>query len=461
VKARRLTRVQVLLLVGILLAGLSVVAVRTWTRPGAAGPDPVLVGAGDIADCASPGDEATAALVAELPDATVVTTGDNVYPSGTEQDFAECYEPTWGAHKERTRPTPGNHEYRTADAAGYFAYFGAAAGKAGEGYYSYDLGGWHLIALNSNCSAVGGCGPSSPQGQWLREDLAAHPGDCTLAYWHHPRFSSGSHGNVKAVRPLWQALYAAGADVVLSGHDHVYESFEPQDPDGIADDSGIRQFTIGTGGAERDVFEVVQANSRVRTTGTPGVFTMTLRDTGYDWEFLPAEGAGGFTDSGSAECVDPPRRPGNLVRNPGFEADADGDARPDDWTTDSRFTRDAAAVRGGEHGGRHRAPATSPGTYAVAQDLEGLRPGATYDFAAWIDVPTSTQVGFEWDVVWRTADGAVISQTSIWSSPGTGSWREARGAVVVPAGTATAELRMVLTGLSGTVHVDDVSLVRR
>lgn len=459
--ARRLPRKRVLLLVGVVLVGLSVPVVRMWMHARPVEPDPVLVGAGDIADCTSTGDEATAALVAGLPDATVITTGDNVYPSGTPQDFAECYEPTWGAHRDRTRPVPGNHEYRTPGAVGYFQYFGDAAGEPGKGYYSYDLGRWHLIALNSNCSEVGGCGPNSPQGKWLRADLAAHRQDCTLAYWHHPRFSSGKRGDVKAVRPLWQALYTSGADVVLNGHDHLYESFEPQDPDGIADELGVRQFTIGTGGAESDVFGTVRPNSRVRDADTPGVFMMTLHPTGYDWKFLPAKDDG-FTDSGSAECVVPGPHSGNLVRNPGFETDADGDSRPDDWTTDARFTRGADAARGGQHGGQHTSPAPSPETYAVGQDLEGLRPGGSYAFSAWMNIPAATDaVEFEWDIVWRSAEGNVISRTSLGTSSGTGQWQPVRAITTAPAGTETADLRMVVTGLSGTVHVDDVSLVRR
>ena len=454
--ARRRPRTRVLL-VAVVLMALSVPVVRMWALAPSADRDPVLVGAGDIADCTSTGDEATAALVAALPDATVITTGDNAYPSGTHRDFAECYEPTWGAHRDRTRPAPGNHEYRTPDAAGYFGYFGDAAGKSGQGYYSYDLGTWHLIALNSNCGAVGGCGPTSPQGQWLREDLAAHHRDCTLAYWHHPRFSSGGHGDVKGVRPFWQALYKAGADVVLNGHDHVYESFEPQDPDGIADERGLRQFTIGTGGAEGDVFGTVRPNSRERDTGTPGVLTLTLRRGGYDWEFVPAE-RGGSTDGGSAECVTEAPLSGNLVRNAGFEADADGDARPDDWATEARFTRDPAAARAGKHGGRLT---SSPPARHVSQDLEGLRAGAVYDFTAWVHVPADAAAGPEWDIVWRDAEGDVITETSVGTSTGTGTWQQVGGTATAPAGTAAAELRMTVPAPTGTVDVDDVSLVRR
>ena len=211
--------------------------------------DPVFVGAGDIASCASSGDEATANLLDGIP-GTVYTLGDNVYDSGTDAEFADCYNSSWGRHKARTRPIVGNHEYRTPGASGYFKYFGAAAGESSKGYYSYDLGAWHIVALNSMCQNVGGCGATSPMVTWLKGDLATNPSSCTLAYWHHPVFSSGAeHGNNPKMIPSWDALYAAGADVVLSGHDHDYERFAPQTSSGVADpDRGIREFVVGTGG---------------------------------------------------------------------------------------------------------------------------------------------------------------------------------------------------------------------
>jgi hypothetical protein len=196
--------------------------------------DPVLVGAGDIASCDSDGDEATAALLDTIP-GTVAAIGDTVYPNGTDAEYANCYDPTWGRHLARTRPATGNHEYHTSGAQGYFNYFGAAAGDPNEGYYSYDLGAWHIIVLNSNCSEVS-CAAGSPQEQWLRGDLDAHPADCILAYWHHPLFNTSGGGTI-AVRPFWQALYAARADVVLNGHIHNYARLEPLDPDGIGPDT--------------------------------------------------------------------------------------------------------------------------------------------------------------------------------------------------------------------------------
>jgi hypothetical protein len=192
---------------------------------------PVVVAAGDIAGCDTEGDEATARLVRDISDATVLTLGDNAYPDGSIENFHECYGPTWGWFKERTNPTPGNHEYHTEGAKGYFDYFLESAGDPDEGYYSFDLGAWHLVALNSNCEEVGGCGASSPQVRWLKADLAKDDESCTMAYFHHPLFTSGEYRpGIREVRPLWKALYAARADVVLNGHDHNYQRFSPQDP---------------------------------------------------------------------------------------------------------------------------------------------------------------------------------------------------------------------------------------
>jgi hypothetical protein len=261
--------------------------------------DPVLVGAGDIAGCTSDGDEATASLLDSIP-GTVFTTGDNAYPNGTAEEFVNCYGPSWGRHVERTRPSPGNHDYHTSQATAYFEYFGSLAGEAGKGYYSYDLGEWHIIVINS----VIAVGAGSPQEQWLRADLAAHPATCTLAYWHYPRFSSGTvHGSDPAMQPLWQALYDYGADVVLAGHEHNYERFAPQDPSGSADPArGIRQFVIGTGGYSLYPFGAPIANSEVRNNDTYGVLKLTLHPTSYSWEFIP-EAGGTFRDSGDAPCV--------------------------------------------------------------------------------------------------------------------------------------------------------------
>ena len=258
----------------------------------------VLVGAGDIADCDSRGDEETAALLDAIP-GTVFTAGDNAYGDGTPEQFARCYAPSWGRHKARTRPSPGNHDYETEGAGAYYAYFGARAGPAGRGYYSYDLGGWHIVSLNSNVAMDAG----SPQEQWLRADLAATTKRCTLAYWHHARFSSSSsHGSQKQTQPLWKALYDHAAEIVISGHDHTYERFALQTPDGVADpDRGIRQFVVGTGGASQYDFGPPLPNSEVRDNTSHGVLKLTLARGSYSWAFVPAAG-GAFTDSGRGTC---------------------------------------------------------------------------------------------------------------------------------------------------------------
>ncbi|HEU5040727.1 MAG TPA: Ig-like domain-containing protein [Gemmatimonadales bacterium] len=261
----------------------------------------VLLAAGDIAQCGSSDDEATAALL-DGAAGTVAVLGDNAYENGTLADYTECYGPSWGRHKERTKPSAGNHEYHTPGAAGYYDYFGTAAGDHDKGYYSYDLGEWHVVVLNSNCAIVS-CAPGSPQERWLRADLVAHPATCTVAYWHHPRFNSGaSHGDYTAVAPLWQALYDAGAELILNGHEHLYERFAPQTTAAVADPArGIRQFTVGTGGRELHNVGMRKPNSEVLNDQTFGVLKLTLNATGYSWEFMPVEGSS-FTDKGTGSC---------------------------------------------------------------------------------------------------------------------------------------------------------------
>jgi PA14 domain/Calcineurin-like phosphoesterase len=274
---------------------------KVTSSPPPSGTDPVMVGAGDIARCSSSGAEATAKLLDSIP-GTVYTTGDNAYESGTASEFSNCYNPTWGRHKARTKPSVGNHEYRTTGASGYFDYFGAAAGDPSKGYYSYDLGKWRVYALNSMCEHVGGCGATSPMVTWLKQDLAANPKACTLAYFHHPLFSSGAHGSDPKMRPSWETLYSANADVILSGHDHHYERFAPQRPDGTADSArGIREFVAGMGGASQYGIGTVKPNSEVRNTDTYGVLKLTLHPTSYDWAFVPEAGKS-FTDSGTTSC---------------------------------------------------------------------------------------------------------------------------------------------------------------
>ena len=263
--------------------------------------DPVIIAAGDIASCGSPGDEQTAALLDHLT-GTVITLGDNAYESGTIDEFNKCYDVTWGRQKERTYPSVGNHEYKTPAAEGYFSYFGAAAGDPQVGYYSYDLGEWHIVVLNANCSEIGGCGEGSPQLQWLQSDLASHPALCTLAYWHQPRFSSGAHGSETELVPIWQTLYNAHVELVLNGHDHDYERFAAQDPMGTADSiNGIREIVVGTGGKDLRSIDNTISNSEVHNDNTWGVLTVTLHPTGYDWRFIPVAGRS-FTDTGSDTC---------------------------------------------------------------------------------------------------------------------------------------------------------------
>jgi hypothetical protein len=267
----------------------------------ASAPPATLVAAGDVASCDSSGDEATAALVARIP-GTVAVLGDAVYQRGTPEEFASCYAPSWGRFRARTRPAVGNHEYGTAGAAGYFAYFGRRAGHPARGWYAYRLGDWRIVVLNSNCGRAGGCGPGSPQLRWLRAELRAHPTPCTLAYWHHPRFSSGLHRDDLTVAPFWDALHTAGTEVILTGHDHHYERFAPLSPRARVDRArGIRQFVVGTGG--RSHYPTIRraAGSEVREWQTFGVLRLTPRAEGYEWRFVPVAGSR-FTDSGSARC---------------------------------------------------------------------------------------------------------------------------------------------------------------
>jgi hypothetical protein len=298
--ARR--RIATGLIVATLLAVL-LLAVGCKSEPAPSGE--VVLAAGDIANCRAQGDEATAEVVESI-DGTVLALGDEAYPKGSQANFEECYDPSWGPFKERTEPVPGNHEYETQAASGYFDYFGESAGNPQEGYYSYDLGAWHIVALNSNCGEGEiRCGPGSAQTKWLKEDLASKPdeGQCTLAYMHQPRFSSGEeHGSTPNLEPLWEALYEAGADVVLSGHEHNYERFAPQDPEGRADpERGIREFVVGTGGKSHYPILDPIANSEVHNDETYGVLKLTLHPHSYEWQFVPVEGET-FTDSGGAGC---------------------------------------------------------------------------------------------------------------------------------------------------------------
>ncbi len=295
-------RVAAILLVAA-AAGFSCATAPCPTCGDGGGPPPggtaVLVGAGDIAVCdpsgASAGTVATARMLDGLS-GTVFTAGDNAYFTGSAAEYRNCYDPSWGRHKGRTWPVPGNHEYETPGASGYYGYFGDAAGSNGLGYYRRTLGSWTFVGLNSEIDARA----TSVQVQWLRSELAAHPTACTIAIWHRPLFSSGLHGNNPDMRDLWQALYDLNVDVVVNGHDHMYERFDPQDSNGNSDPRGIQQFTVGTGGASLYVPLIIKRNSQVRISYW-GVAVFTLLEGGYAWEFKPIDSGGG-TDSGSAQC---------------------------------------------------------------------------------------------------------------------------------------------------------------
>jgi acid phosphatase type 7 len=267
----------------------------------------VLVGAGDIVGCRDPqGALATAKLIERIP-GTVFAVGDLVYDAKTLAQFQTCYGQAWGKFKERTKPALGNHEYLERNAAPYFQYWGAQAGPAGKGYYSYELGAWHVVVLNTNCEApgLGGCAAGSPQEIWLRRDLREHHDACIVAYGHHALFSSGvfrTHAVHPELKPFWEDLYAVHADLMIAGHEHSYERFAAQDPDGRADPQhGIREIVVGTGGRSHDPLGLALPNSEVQNIGTYGVLKLTLSPLGYTWEFIPEEGKS-FHDSGAGVC---------------------------------------------------------------------------------------------------------------------------------------------------------------
>jgi hypothetical protein len=334
----RVLTLAVVLMLALGAGTLAITSNRSSTTAAAAA-DPVIAAAGDIA--CDPKNRnykdgqgtqtacrqmAVSDLLVDAGLTAVLALGDNQYYCGGLDAYQESYGRSWGRVKEITYPAIGNHEYIARDrakdagddpdratgcdagndaAGGYFKYFGAAAGDPARGYYSFDLGAWHLVSLNSNCTKVSGCDVGSEQSRWLRADLAAHPNSCTLAFWHHPHYSSGDHGGEHSVADLWEALYAAGAELVLNGHEHIYERFAPQTPSGTVDtEHGIRQFTVGTGGSNHTKITTVQPNSEVRNDTTFGILKLTLRPAEYAWEFVAEKGKG-FTDSGTGRCHGP------------------------------------------------------------------------------------------------------------------------------------------------------------
>ncbi|HEV7187920.1 MAG TPA: metallophosphoesterase, partial [Blastococcus sp.] len=272
--------------------------------------DPVVAVGGDIAcdigstptatECQQ---GATANLLTAMHPDAVLPLGDTQYDTASAAAYSQMYDPSWGQVKSISHPVVGNHEYSSAGAAPYFNYFGSAAGSQSSGYYSWNLGAWHLIALNSECNSApnAGCAAGSTQEQWLRSDLAANAGKCILAYWHEPRFSSGNGGSNSIFQPFWQDLYDAHADVILNGHTHAYERFAPQSPTGTGDAAGPREFVVGTGGVNLYGFSAALPNEQVRQNSTFGVMKMVLHPTSYDWQFVPTAGSS-FTDSGTTDC---------------------------------------------------------------------------------------------------------------------------------------------------------------
>ena len=405
------------------------------------------------------------ALFPQLAAALVL--GDIQYEDGASAKFGPSYDPSWGRVKTVTRPVPGNHEYGTAAAAGYFQYFGAAAGDPSKGYYSYDLGAWHLIALNSNCAAVGGCGTGSPQEQWLKADLAAAASTCVLAYWHHPRFSSGEHGSDTAYDAFWRALFAAGADVVLTGHDHDYERFALQDPDQRPSSRGIRQFVVGTGGKSLRSFSAAQPNSEVRLAQSFGVLKVTLGATSYAWQFI-SEGDGSVLDAGSTACSPPssspppPPAPPALIVSDQFErsvaaglgtADAGGS-----WSvTSTQRTKVVGgdAVIYGWSGGSQEVSAWMP-TAASDMELLGLvklhtaNPvGASYQLRLMARAQTDARNGYSARITHTTAGAATFGLARIDNAGGNGSLTLAAG-TLLPSGAAGSQwwIRLRVEGTS-------------
>jgi hypothetical protein len=316
-RARRRSLVVALGL-GVLVVGLGILtalALNPWSRestnvavapaftlPEIGPDDDTILAVGDIAVCGTQDDERTGQLAADLP-GTILGLGDLAYEAGTEAEFERCFDSGWGAVKDRIRPVPGNHEFETAGAGPYYEYFGDAAGTPGLGWYSFEIGAWHVIALNSNClTAPNLCSDDSAQGDWLEADLAQHPTTCTLAFMHHPRWSSGEHGNDAQLGEFWTMLYEGGVDVVITGHDHNYERLAPMDANGAADPArGIRTFIVGTGGRSLDPFVEVLPTSEARNNVSYGLLQMALYDDGYAWLFHPTD-PDGYRDGGTDHC---------------------------------------------------------------------------------------------------------------------------------------------------------------
>ena len=460
-----------------------VVGTSAMTVQAASGPA-VLAGAGDIADCSRVSQEGTARLLDGIV-GQVATFGDGAYPDGSLTDYMNCFDPSWGRHKARTRPSTGNHEYNhgsSAGAPGYYAYWGAAAGDSGIGYYSYTLGAWHIVVINSSLDMSAG----SAQEQWLRADLAAHPATCTMAYWHHPRFSSGGNGSTLATQPIWQALYDFGAEVVVNGHDHDYERFAPQTPTGALDNTnGIREFVVGTGGNSLYSFDIPPiTNSELRSNVNYGVIKFTLWPTSYDWDFIPVAG-GTFSDHGSASCHSGTPLPNQApVANPGGPYNSEGtlvldgtqSRDPDNntpityaWDLGDGTTATTATVT-------HTYPAD--GSYVVTltvRDAKGLSSTPASTSVNINNVPPTVNAGPDQSVVGGTSLNLKVS----FSDPGTTdnpwSYTIAWGDGVTDAGSTNIQAnpitashlypapgrytaRVTVTDKDGAVGSDDIAV---
>ncbi len=265
---------------------------------------PTLLAVGDIATCGNLGAFITAGIIQKelkkIPNSKLAILGDIAYERGTDAEF-KCYDAAYGQFKDITYPSPGNHEYYTPNATGYYKYFGTRAGDPKRGYYTYKLGNWRIYALNSNCNYIGGCDANSPQVKWLKQTLLQNPSQCSLAYWHHPRFSSGRHGNTSFMQDIWATVAKAGVEVVLAGHDHTYERFAPLDSSGNPNPKGTQAFVIGTGGRSLYAFINPHPHSQVKQNSSLGVSKFGLEPNGYSWEFLAADGSD-FKDSGNGKC---------------------------------------------------------------------------------------------------------------------------------------------------------------
>jgi acid phosphatase type 7 len=263
-----------------------------------------LLAVGDISTCGNLGAFITAGILQnqleQNPNSKLALLGDIAYERGTEAEF-KCFDAAYGQFKNISYPSPGNHEYYSPNATGYYAYYGSRAGNPKQGYYTYKLGNWRIYALNSNCDSIGGCDKNSPQIKWLKQTLLSNPSQCSLAYWHHPRFSSGRHGNAAFMQDMWALVAKAGVEIVLSGHDHTYERFAPLDSSGKPNPKGTRAFVIGTGGRSFYAFSNPQAHSQIKQNSSLGVTKFVLEPNGYSWEFIAASGSN-FKDSGTGKC---------------------------------------------------------------------------------------------------------------------------------------------------------------